>query len=780
MDYQVQDPYYIQEDLEHLKDYVTFYKQRENERILEEIRMEMELEIDPLVAFIEQQISGSLGLSSGFEETVENRIAELNYFEYDQYKSDYRMFLRLAGKDFCFYPYWNFKNTIHPSYQIHPFLWNLVEKAETGDTVKEMFYSHNVDELLASKVSVYIDELLGEYGEIIDKWKFPNVRDFSGYTSRYEKSRHTPGKYVRFSEVVDYEGPFYPPAIDFLQSCGGNYLPALNSVVEGATNRTILDRISDDRTINSLLVPNSQPPSEEALLSALSWVSGISELGEDGLLFQVRKYLNETSPLDYSPYRFAESIALACGETFYGKYYFHLQLDDDQREYVAKQLSVYYLDPPEERDYTTVGDIVSGDVPGNELDIYRYGEDSFENMYILYKRYGKQDPSFKDKQNTPGILWIRLKDHPVAFPAFAGPYPQVDMSNVNIAFSEMDGGDFREFYDFAFSEDQTQMHLVSRNHTSGVSEDVMTYENPWIVMTPIGMTESGPVLVDMSHDSDLRDYIESGWGETLPTHLSAMTEEPVVNYRYLGSFTNRDDDIDHVYVLNSYSLSGNQLSDTLLVVTTRDCVVYGNPLSIFCDLSDQVSDQIVFGKYTDGYDAHLAIAYVGKNDVGEVSSRADLDESVVLSANVSGFPTTVPFHRSEVTSHDIYEGDIRILDFLIDEETAELKKDSSFNTNADMSYIPSYPGYENRISLRKVDREREAFSVEFLGKTGDLEDSISRTTEVVDPYIDEERLNANDIFGRVYEDWDEEWARNNRTAAIFRSPMLNFGDSRDA
>ena len=31
---------------------------------------------------------------------------------------------------------------------------------------------------------------------------------------------------------------------------------------------------------------------------------------------------------------------------------------------------------------------------------------------------GKFEPSYNDKKNTPGELWIRFKNHPIAFPAF--------------------------------------------------------------------------------------------------------------------------------------------------------------------------------------------------------------------------------------------------------------------------------------------------------------------------------------------------------------------------
>lgn len=47
-------------------------------------------------------------------------------------------------------------------------------------------------------------------------------------------------------------------------------------------------------------------------------------------------------------------------------------------------------------------------------------------MYILYKKYNEAEPKFKTKQNTRGQLWIRLKDHPIAFPAIQGKNPQID------------------------------------------------------------------------------------------------------------------------------------------------------------------------------------------------------------------------------------------------------------------------------------------------------------------------------------------------------------------
>lgn len=56
-------------------------------------------------------------------------------------------------------------------------------------------------------------------------------------------------------------------------------------------------------------------------------------------------------------------------------------------------------------------------------DIYKYGRDVYDNSYILYKKYESETPSVKEKKDTRGELWIRLSNHPIAFPAFAGKFP---------------------------------------------------------------------------------------------------------------------------------------------------------------------------------------------------------------------------------------------------------------------------------------------------------------------------------------------------------------------
>lgn len=49
-------------------------------------------------------------------------------------------------------------------------------------------------------------------------------------------------------------------------------------------------------------------------------------------------------------------------------------------------------------------------------DIYKYCTDAYGNAYILYKKYSSKDPTEHQKRITPGQLWIRLSDSPIAFP----------------------------------------------------------------------------------------------------------------------------------------------------------------------------------------------------------------------------------------------------------------------------------------------------------------------------------------------------------------------------
>ena len=134
-----------------------------------------------------------------------------------------------GGQDFTYYPYYNHKNTVHPSFQLHPYLNNFVTDFGYKYPVENAFFNdaiYNLEDMI-------ISNLIGEYGQIIDV-AMNNQYDFSGYKTKYEQSSHTE-KGVK-SKIIDYEGAFYPEAVIDLINDRENFINSIK-------NNSILVRI---------------------------------------------------------------------------------------------------------------------------------------------------------------------------------------------------------------------------------------------------------------------------------------------------------------------------------------------------------------------------------------------------------------------------------------------------------------------------------------------------------------------------------------------------------
>lgn len=59
-------------------------------------------------------------------------------------------------------------------------------------------------------------------------WK-DNVQDYTGYSTRYIDSSHMVATYNGTFEVADYDGPFYPPALDMFNADQEGCLETLDS-----------------------------------------------------------------------------------------------------------------------------------------------------------------------------------------------------------------------------------------------------------------------------------------------------------------------------------------------------------------------------------------------------------------------------------------------------------------------------------------------------------------------------------------------------------------------
>ena len=90
--------------------------------------------------------------------------------------------------------------------------------------------------------------------------------------------------------------------------------------------------------------------------------------------------------------------------------YYGLDLTDSERAFIVSQISAFK-------------DVILS-CARSPYDVSRYGLDLYGNSYILVKNLGKKDiddaqtVTQADRDAAAGTLWIRLKNHPLAFPAY--------------------------------------------------------------------------------------------------------------------------------------------------------------------------------------------------------------------------------------------------------------------------------------------------------------------------------------------------------------------------
>lgn len=110
--------------------------------------------------------------------------------------------------------YW--KNVDFSSHVLHPFMYNLKLWNKLNNIIINGYKDYVDTELIENMSSkVKFDELVGEFGECKNFWKY-NVMDLTGYTTRYEaaiKDEHRDDENKTTSPLTGYDGLFYPDAI---------------------------------------------------------------------------------------------------------------------------------------------------------------------------------------------------------------------------------------------------------------------------------------------------------------------------------------------------------------------------------------------------------------------------------------------------------------------------------------------------------------------------------------------------------------------------------------
>lgn len=137
--------------------------------------------------------------------------------------------------------------------------------------------------------------------------------------------------------------------------------------------------------------------------------------------------------------------------------------------------------------------------------------------------------------------------------------------------------------------------------------------------------------------------------------------------------------------------------------------------------------------------------------------KTDCSE-INLSANADGPTIDDPLH-ADMDSHDIFSTNVTLFRKktvsrqLRDVRSAEGSRQYTFNTNADMSYFPVYPGFEGRKELYRKSNYYDYYDVELLGVAKDIQQQISFVNPEPDPYLDAEDILSGFANARVYEDY---------------------------
>ena len=297
--------------------------------------------------------------------------------------------------------YW--KNTDFSSHVLHPFMYNL-KLWNKLDNIIINGYKDYVDNDLIEYMSsnVKFDELVGEFGECRNFWKY-NVMDLTGYTTRYEaaiKDEHKDDENRTTSELTGYDGLFYPQAAeDFLKLCGE-------------------DDESKFKLPNLFFKNPSSEFDDDEIDEMNDWVDFIKAIHSI--------YWQLTDDVVWQKGTYAIS-------KFYLKWYSHLNYTRAEYQKIAMQLWYWRKRICEliQTDYDISKYCL--DIKGNSLILmHTFKDEDYEkNPYLIDLAIAQSKlmdnasgngnthvPFCESKLVRPNELWVRWKSNPIAIPAF--------------------------------------------------------------------------------------------------------------------------------------------------------------------------------------------------------------------------------------------------------------------------------------------------------------------------------------------------------------------------
>ena len=300
--------------------------------------------------------------------------------------------------------YW--KNQDFSSHVLHPFMYNLKLWNRLNNIIINGYKDYVDTELINNMSSkVKFDELVGEYGECKNFWKY-NVMDLTGYTTRYEaaiKDEHKDDENRTTSPLTGYDGLFYPDAAK-------EFLKLYN---DGEPTTRGGDDVEKFK-LDEVFFKNPYSEIGESDVETLNAQSGFIKAIHSVYWQLIDDEIYETSD-------------------FYLKWYSHLNYTRVEYQKIAMQLWYWRRRIWEliKNDYDISKYCL--DIQGNSLilmDTFKKGDEetnpylidlSIAQNKLMDTASGNQNthvPFCESKLVHPKELWVKWKSNPIAMPAF--------------------------------------------------------------------------------------------------------------------------------------------------------------------------------------------------------------------------------------------------------------------------------------------------------------------------------------------------------------------------
>lgn len=421
-------------------------------------------------------------------------------------------------------------------------------------------------------------------------------------------------------------------------------------------------------------------------------------------------------------------------------------------------------------------------------DIYKYGLDQYNNSYILYKYYGETEPSYESKKNQPGRLWIRKKDHPFAFPAFAYQYQNAKIDDEysilsTVVKSECASTNLTSnggcIYDFEFSKDRKIMAIVAKNTltASNGKSPIQRYETAEILVSKVSQEEYDDGSSEIIFYDAAVNEAESV-GKRLPngdyyiqkynSGSDVQSAKFFIGMGFRGNTDfwfgfvdkNIDNNITTIPDTFSFNAIGYYITNGIQSFNISTEQLNGaKPLGgdIVCTFYDDIRAALTFRVETSLASDTKKSSYLVKNNITSASIESPDGD------------------WGDINSFDVFNEDIIILKFTLNTSGSEIASNSDvniLNIHADMSYLPLHDGISSELSICNSDiSANEYFNIELLGRSkNNLDFYINMANPNPDPYFTEDTIRENFKFGRVYEDHQDYFDKSFR---IIQNPGIH-------